>query len=342
MVPGDAGVSFLKRSVDKVGKLIIKDLLHSKVGGSEPARGQQTIHASDLTKQNNQWGVGYCPREVRLREVMPDAPKRPPQFLPVATAVTFNEGRDKQKRLNEDWLVDIMYGDWVCLSCTVRREFCLRPEEIDDEYQHVHVWQYEEPRIIDYISKTSGGLDAIVDVGREKLHIIECKIMKADDFKSLVAPLSEHRVRTKLYLRQVAGSRQKFAKKIETDYAHILYIMRGHGCKQEDGRISPFKEFIVERDDAEVQHYIGMAHALTLSRQDDKIFPAGVCNTQMDSRAVKCPLSKVCFSSKFTGNITWYKDGSPVHSGEDIIGITDGEELYECTSGGGTGSPLQD
>ena len=324
-------MNFLKRSVDKVGKLIIKDMLHARVGGSEPARGQHTIHASDLTKETNHWGVGYCPREVRLREVVEDAPKRPPQFLPVATAVTFNEGRDKQKRLNEDWLIDVMYGDWTCVACGEQRKECKVPKHLVSS-THRHVWQYDEWRVIDYISKTSGGIDAIVDVGKKKLLIIECKIMKADDFKALVAPLSEHRVRTRLYLRQIAGSRQKFAKKIETDYGIILYIMRGHGCKQDDGKISPFKEFVVERDDSEVQHYLGMAHALTLSRQDDKIYPAGVCANQMDSRATKCPLAKTCFSTKFTGNVSWYRNGVPVHTGENIIGVTDGEELHECGS----------
>ena len=325
-------MGFLKSTGDSVGKLIIKDLLHSKVGGSEPARGQDTIHASDLTKQNNQWGVGYCPREVRLREVVPNAPKRPPQFHPVATYVTFNEGRDKQKRLNEDWLVDIMWGNWGCLSCGLTKEFCKKPDN-DGGYECNHVWEYEEPRIIDHVTGASGGIDAVVDVGKKKLHIIEVKIMKSDDFKALLAPLSEHRVRTKLYLRLIAGSRQPFAKKIETDYAHILYIMRGHGVKQDDGRISPFKEFIVERNDSEVQHYLGMAHALTLSRQDDKIFPAGVCKTQMEPRALKCPFSKACFSSKYTGNISWMNEGIPVHTGDNIIGTTDGEELHECSNG---------
>ena len=323
-------MSFLKRSVDRVGKLIIKDMLHARVGGSEAARGQVTIHASDLTKETNHWGVGYCPREVRLREVVENAPKRPPQFLPVATAVTFNEGRDKQKRLNEDWLVDVMYGNWTCEACGEEHKECLKPESSGGD--HLHVWRYDEWRVLDYVSKTSGGIDAIVDVGKKKLLIIECKIMKSDDFKALVAPLSEHRVRTRLYLRQIAGSRQKFAKRIETDYGIILYIMRGHGCKQHDGKISPFKEFVIERDDADVDHYLGMAHALTLSRQDDKIYPAGVCANQMDSRATKCPLAKTCFSTKFTGNVSWYKNGVPVHTGENIIGVTDGEELHECSS----------
>ncbi len=324
-------MSFLKRSTEKIGKLIIKDMLHARLGGSEPARGQDTIHASDLTKEDNQWGVAYCPREVRLRELVSNAPKRPDQFLQVPTHVTFNEGRDKQWRLNNDWLVDVMWGEWVCKACYTYTEFGLRPEGRCK--CGATVWEYIEPRIIDYISKTSGGIDAVVDVGLKKLHIIECKIMKADDFKALYAPLSEHRVRTRLYLRQIAGSKQKFAKKIETDYAHILYIMRGHGCKQGDGRISPFKEFIVERDDSEVQHFIGMAHALTMSRKFDHIYPGGICKTQMDARAQKCPMAKTCFA-EYPATITWYKNGKPVHTGDNIQYMTDGEKIDECSSSG--------
>jgi len=319
--------SFLKRSTDKVGKLIVKDLLYAKVGGSEPARGQTTIHASDLTKQNNQWGAGYCPREVYLRQRA--GLKRASQFLPVATAVTFNEGRDKQWRLNNDWLVDIMWGQWKCLPCGDTIAWGLKPE-FCSICEH-SLFEYVEPRIIDHISGVSGGIDAVIDVGEKKLRIIECKIMKADDFKKLQAPLSEHRVRTRLYLRQIAGSKQKFAKKIETDFAHILYIMRGHGCKQEDGKISPFKEYIVERNDSEVQHFLGMAHALTLSRKFDHIVPAGICKTQMEDRARKCPVAKTCFS-ECPGTITWEKDGEPVHTGDDIQYITNGEELNERTS----------
>lgn len=324
-------MSFLKRLKDNKSRKVIKDMLHARLGGAETARGQKTIHASDLTKENNQWGVQYCPREVRLRELVPDAPKKQDQFLQVSTAVTFAEGRDKQKRFNEDWLVDAMYGDWLCLSCGDLQHFCVKPKEegIDEEgNEHKHVWQYEEPRVIDYISKTSGGLDALVDVGAPKLRVIEVKIMKGDDFKTLKAPLSEHRVRTKLYLRQIAGSRQEFAKKIETDFAHVVYIMRGHGCKQEDGRISPFKEFIVERDDASVQHFIGMAHALTLSRKFSHIIPAGVCKTQMDDRAEKCPMAKACFAAH-PATITWIKEGEPQHTGGTIQYITDGEELHD-------------
>lgn len=320
-------MNFLKRSTEKVGKLIVKELLHAKVGGSEPARGQTTIHASDLTKQSNQWGTAYCPREVYLRQQK--GLKRASQFLNVATAVTFNEGRDKQWRLNNDWLVDIMHGEWVCKACYTYSEFGLRPEGRCK--CGATVWEYVEPRIIDRISGVSGGIDAVIDVGEKKLHIIEVKIIKADDFKTLQAPLSEHRVRTRLYLRQIAGSTQKFAKEIETDFAHILYIMRGHGCKQEDGRISPFKEYIVERDDDEVQHFLGMAHALKLSRKFNHIIPAGICKTQMENRARSCPVAKTCFSEQ-PGTITWIKNGEPVHTGDDIQYITDGEELNERTS----------
>lgn len=319
--------SFLKRSTEKMGKMIVKELLHAKVGGSETARGQTTIHASDLTKQE----PAYCPREVYLRQKA--GIKRPPQFLPVATAVTFNEGNDKQWRLNNDWLADIMWGGWVCKACYNDIDFGPRPPEGEEGRCKcgAWAWEYREIRIIDRISGASAGLDALIDIGQPKLRVIECKIIKSDTFKTLAAPLSEHRVRTRLYLRQIAGSRQKFSREIETDFAHILYIMRGHGCKQDDGKISPFKEFIVERDDSEIQHFVGMAHALTLSRKFDHIIPAGICKTQMVERARKCPVAKTCFS-ECPGTITWLKGGSPMHDGDGIQYITDGEELNECNT----------
>ena len=322
-------MSFLKTVSEARGKKIIKQMIHARVGGNEPARGQETIHASDLTKTQ----PTYCPRAVRLMELTDPPVKRAPQFLPVATAITFNEGRDKQARLNNDWLRDVMYGTWRCRACSHihKPTFSPYPDGGCDDCGY-RVWEYLEPRIIDFVSKTSGGIDAVVDVGKKKLHIVECKIMKADQFKGLAAPLSEHRVRTRLYLRQIAGSKQKYAKKLETDYAHILYIMRGHGYKQEDGIISPFKEFIVERDDSEVQHFIGMAHALTLSRQEDGYgFPAGICSTQMCDRAKACPVSKQCFSEN-PGTITWLKKDSPVHEGLNIKWITDGEKVHERSS----------
>lgn len=324
-------MGFLKRLSDSTDNLIIKDMLHARLGGAEPARSQQHIHSSDLTKQDNQWGTGYCPREVRLRQLL--GKKRKDQFLQVATEVTFAEGRDKQKRLNEDWLRDVCYGNWVCLSCGEEREMCLRPDDLthSSEECYKHVWQYEEPRIVDTVTGVGGGIDALVDVGKKKLRIVECKIIKADDFKDLHAPLSEHRVRTRLYLRLTAGSEQPWAKKVNTKIAHILYIMRGHGCKQADGRMSPFKEFVIERDDSEVQHYLGMAHALKLSRDTDDLYPAGVCATQMCDRAKKCPVAKECFSSKYPGSITWLKQGVPVHE-KGMEFIVDGEAVHECSS----------
>lgn len=318
--------SFLKKVSEATDHLLIKEMLHHRLGGTEPARGQERIHASDLTKED----PPYCPREVRLREL--EKVKRRDPFFPVATHVTFDEGRDKQKRLNEDWLVDVMWGDWVCVACGERHEFCQKPEVYKAKNDHLHVWQYEEPRIIDAVSQAAGGIDALVDVGKKKLRMVECKIMKADNFKDLLAPLSEHRVRTRLYLRLIAGSDQEFAKRINTKVAHVLYIMRGHGIKQDDGRgISPFKEFIVERDDTEIQHYLGMAHALTLSRGQDDLYPCGICATQMETRATKCQMAKACFSAKYPGSITWLKNGAPVHN-TGVEFIVDGEKVNECSS----------
>jgi hypothetical protein len=325
-------MSFLKRVSDTTSDLIIKEMLHARLGGAEPARSQQHIHSSDLTKEDNMWGMGYCPREVRLRQLLDK--KRRDQFLQVATHVTFDEGRDKQKRLNEDWLRDVMWGGWVCRACYNDIEWGPAPPDGKEGRCKcgAHVWEYREPRIVDAVTGVGGGIDALVDVGKKKLRLVECKIMKAEDFRELRAPLSEHRVRTRLYLRLIDGSEQPFAKKINTKIAHVLYIMRGHGIKQEDGRISPFKEFVVTRDDSEVQHFLGMAHALKLSRDEEGLFPAGICATQMCDRAKKCPVSKECFSSKYPANITWLKNDEPVHTGDKIKCIVDGVKVNECSS----------
>ena len=80
-----------------------------------------------------------------------------------------------------------------------------------------------------------------------------------------------------------------------------------------------------------MQHCMGMAHALTLSRKFEHIVAAGICKTQMDDRARSCPVSKICFSEQ-PANITWVKNGEPVHTGDNIQYVTDGEELNERTS----------
>jgi len=76
----------------------------------------------------------------------------------------------------------------------------------------------------------------------------------------------------------------------------VLYWLRGHGKKDENGEISPFKEFVVKRDDGAVDYLFKKASELTVSRGGNSL-PNQICAHQMCPRAEKCPVSKECFSN---------------------------------------------
>lgn len=278
--------------------LSVKELLLENVGGMEPARSVNTLHASDLTKQE----PVFCPREFYLHRVLDR--KRADQRVAHAMRVTWDEGRDKQWRLNNVYLRDVMWGHWRCTKCDELAMWQLCPED-----QHptpcvkgAHRWEYEEVAFT-HPSGFSGSLDGVVQFTPAKRRMLEVKIMKADDFKALKAPLAEHRIRTQLYLRTIAETTSNKSATIDTEVAHILYVMRGHGVleKVPGGQVSPFKEYQVKRDDAAVEKYVRMATALR-----DGV-PEGVCTTALCARASACAVSKECFSGKYPASHVWSK-----------------------------------
>ena len=283
-------------------------LLHDNVGGFEPHRGFKHLHASDLTKP----GDGFCPREVVLCGLTKKKPKG--QYIPTAMAVTFQTGRAMQRLLNEVWLPDQMVGNWECQSCGAQRTFSKRPSGHCGRSGIRCNWGYEEVRVRDPVSGASGGIDGLLDVGEKRLLVIEAKIIKGDDWEKLAAPLAEHTQRVRLYLKLIARNGGVLADTINTDYGIVLYMMRGHGKKQESvGTISPFKEFRVSRDDAKIRHLLSKANAVTYAREQNKI-PCGVCHTSFTSRAKSCAVLSECFSGKYPHQITWLKpDGTPQH-----------------------------
>ena len=64
------------------------------------------------------------------------------------------------------------------------------------------------------------------------------------------------------------------------------------------GKIIPFKEFSVARNDGALAPYLQRAQVVKLFR-DKKLMPAGVCATTMDPRSKKCAVCAECFSGKF-------------------------------------------
>lgn len=310
----------LKSKTGTVG--VIKRLLHAHVGGYELPRPKRTIHASELTKQE----VEFCPRKYRLLDEY-DAKERS-AHVDTAMATTYHEGRDKQARFNNEWLRDRMVGDWKCTSCGKVEKFTTAPKGCSNKDVKC-LWVYEEVRIEDPVAGHSGGLDGLVIIkAGEKLRLVEVKIMDKDMFKKLEAPLAEHKVRTQLYLRTIAKSKQAWAKQIDTEEASVLYIMRGFGIKDESGDFSPFKEYAVRRDHKGVAEYAARAHAVTLSRREpERGYPCGVCKTMMTDQARACPVAKQCFGAKHPATITWARDGKPVHTHTTVQWIADGTQV---------------
>jgi hypothetical protein len=272
----------------------VKELLLDRVGGNEPARSIHQLHASDLTKQE----PDFCPRQFWLHRHLDI--KRPDQYVQHAMRVTWDEGRDKQWRLNNEYLRDVMWGHWKCMKCGDMEKWQSYPPETPNAcVKGHHLWEYEEP-VFEHPSGFTGSLDGVIQFTPAKRRMLEVKIMKGDDFKDLKAPLAEHRVRTQLYLRLLAEANTKPAASIDTSVAHILYWMRGHGVKA-DGGISPFREFLIERNDEAVDKYIRMAQALR-----DGV-PEGVCADSLCSRANSCTVAKQCFSGKYPADQRWRK-----------------------------------
>lgn len=312
----------LKKFLKDKKEVRIKDLLNSAIGGFETARSAAKLHASMLTNTEKE----YCPREAALLLTLKKKSKD--QFIGVPMRTTFDEGNDKQWRLNNDWLRDRMVGDWACTSCGATKKFCKAPKGVCDKQGIRCNWEYQEVRFDHPVTMATGGLDALVDVGLTKLRLVECKIMDKDMFRELKAPLAEHRTRTQLYLRLIEESTGPMKEHVDTERATILYILRGFGLKDEDGDISPFREYLVERDDSVTETPIGKAHALTHFRVwPDKGFPGGVCSDTFCKRAKSCSVSAECFSGQYPAAVTWTSGGKPVH---DLPIVMDGKTLYEA------------
>ena len=305
-------ITFLKNVHETTKKRVI-DFLHENMRATEKGRPLTKIHASSLTSVQSE----YCPREVRIMMEQGLPPNK--QHIPAALRYTFDEGKDKQKRFNDDWMVGRMIGFWRCQSCRKLSDFGRRPK-VSCECGF-KMYEYTEARFQHPVSKAIGSVDAIMDLDEAQFKVGELKIIKSEDFKKLKAPLAEHRIRTQLYLRLIAESDidPDIKSQINTDEAHIVYMMRAHGMKNDEGIISPFKEFMVKRDDAAVEPYFAKAHAVTFSKEGE-YFPAAICSDMFCTRAGSCRVAKACFSGKYNSDVTWVNaKGEPTHADAKII-----------------------
>jgi hypothetical protein len=286
-------MTFIKSATDGADVKSLRYWLHRHLGGPQPARSLQRVHASALTKPE-----GMCPRYYALMDVTKSKPK--PEWLSTSENITFTLGRWMQDQIVE-WFADMDKAicHWKCVSCGNTHEFTLRPLHCktcgEKNFKPIEV------RFESAVTGASCGVDMLVSMGEPKLRPVEIKTIRPEDFKGLVAPLAEHKLRTNLYLRIIEESGNK---NVATDRATVLYVTKGgYGCADDtlkgvgiNDRFSPFKEFTVKRNDADTERVSSRAQVVKQFREGKVGMPHGICPTAMSKRAFSCSMKDVCFS----------------------------------------------
>ena len=283
---------FIKKLQEtKQEELTLSKFLQEHLEGYSKARDVAHIHASDLTKDDPQ----FCPREIALLRMT--GKKRKDQYIGQSLEVAFEIGEAYHDKIRNDWLRNIAVGHWKCPHCEAKVEFSKLPKIACPECGSKR-WEYDEVRFNSEELDVSGSIDLIVDLKLQKLVITEIKSMDKDQFSDLIAPLAEHRIRTCLYLKIIESSDVKWKDNIDLEHARIIYVTKGYGKKTETGKFSPFKEYVVNRNDASIQGYLDKA--VNLKAFTDKgIVPCGVCKNSFDPRMKSCTVAPECFGQLY-------------------------------------------
>lgn len=298
-------LSFARKAKQMMPTSTLRWMLHEHLSGYEPARPLKNVHASALTKPE-----GFCPRYYALHDVQKIKPKD--EWLSTSENVTFAIGHDMQERIIH-WFADMgkAVGHWRCYGCSQLHEFCKRPPKCSQ--CGCRAFKSEEVRFESAVNGASCGIDMLLSLGEKKLLPIEIKTMDKEQFKSLLAPLSEHRLRTNLYLRLIEESSHTWATLVNTQRAKVLYTTKGgYGCAEPDLKSSginesytPFKEYEVKRADVATDGLVQRAKVVKDFRAGLVGMPCGICTTAMTKRAMGCAMKKVCFSGEFPPVHEW-------------------------------------
>ncbi|KKN63189.1 hypothetical protein LCGC14_0504590 [marine sediment metagenome] len=277
----------------------IKRMLHEAIPGRRPPRDHKILHASDLTKEEE-----FCPRQFALYDLTGGKPRD--EWIGTSQQTTFDVGKMMQALLREHWMPqDKVIGHWECKWCGTVLTFRPRPSRCAKCKKNL--FKYNEVTLYSEELGVWGGLDILVNVGESKLRMVELKIIDKNYWADLQMPMAEHTWRTQLYLKIIGTSRSKWADQINSNVAHILYKGRMFGKKDAEAiswnskdRFSPFKEYLIERNDKAVDLISIKAKMLKSFREQGKDFiPPGVCASGFDARARFCPVAPSCFSGKW-------------------------------------------
>lgn len=267
-------------------KTIISTLIKN-MGKYYPERSHKTVHASDVTKPE------FCARRIRLMDI--GNVKVEDSYISTALRATFDIGSMVGDRLVEHWMGDRAHGFWVCPVCEKQSQFGPKPEAFC--CSKTAGWKHKEVNFFGESSAISGSLDLIADLGGPKLKVVELKTIKPDDFDKLAAPLAEHRLRTRLYLKLIEDSTNPIRFKLDTDSAKILYVSKGFGKLHPDyGQYLPFKEFEVQRDDESIASYLQNGVDVKEHREANSIPVKKICDSIACKEAKGCQVKAACWS----------------------------------------------
>lgn len=286
-------MSWLKNALHQTTKpkQSIIGVLKNHLGGQEQGRSMKVVHASDVTKAD------FCPRRWALFDIFQKDPQI--QFVGTALSVTFQMGLLAETALIEDWAGEAVVGNWMCRFCCEQRSMVPKPSGFCSDGRK-HWWKHIQMILDASAYGIQGAPDALFNIGAPKLVIAEIKTLNPKDFDDILAPLPEHRLRTNLYMKVMEDSMHPHKEKINTQEARVLYISRGFGkLNAEWNEILPFKEFVVKRNELDLNEFLKRAKALKVFRGDQKVMPGGICSTALDKYAKQCSVCTPCFSGKY-------------------------------------------
>jgi hypothetical protein len=270
-------------------KKSVIDVLKKNLEGWKPARDHSVVHASDITKED------FCPRRLAL--LHSTGKKLKDEYISAALQATFDVGNATGDMVAEVWGGNEAIGNWECIRCAQRGTFCSKPQtwcSATGHKKHCN-YRYEEVNFVSSTYDVSGGIDVFFDLGGSKKVVTELKILNVEDFAKLAAPMAEHRIRTRMYLKLIDDSSHPFKSSINLNAAKILYVSRGFGKKDpKTSAILPFKEFDIERDDESVQPYLDKAMQVKVFKEDG-VMPAPICSGPGDKPAKKCSVCTECW-----------------------------------------------
>lgn len=291
-------VTKFKKASELKAEQGLKYLLHSELAIVDPPRSLDVLHASELTREDRE----FCPRERAL--LLRDGDSRKEERLGTALNVTYQIGRWYEEQVRDNWLRKYVLGNWECMGCNHEHQYQTVPEVCDGCGISGDYSTYIEPRAYSPKYDTSCGIDFLW-WKNNRLTPVEVKTIKAEDFKVLHAPMSEHRKRTAFYLDLLSHSTwMDFDVNINLDYGIILYICKGFGFHDDfegrqgvpDAKFSPFKEFKVKRADGKTLKTVYQKALDVKAWKDKNKMPKRICPNLTCTRAKWCSVKQTCFS----------------------------------------------